>query len=108
MRGFDWTTGFNLSVKAYNIEYDEMKAEITIPVFGTDKKDIKIDKQTRWGHNTLSIQIPDTKLTDSRKLSFDAPEVYDVNNTKANIRDGLLYIHIPFREKSKPTAIEIT
>jgi len=108
MRKFDWTTGFDLSPYAYDIDYREDKAEITIPVFNADKKDIGIRPNTRGYKNILEISIPDTRLTKNRTLSFDAGEEYDIRKTKANVRDGMLFLHIPFKEKSKPISIEIT
>jgi len=40
---FDWTTGYDLDISAYEIEYREDKIELMIPVFGASKKDIKIN-----------------------------------------------------------------
>lgn len=108
MKKFDWTTGFSLHSKAYEIDYQEDKVELVIPVFNASKKDIEIKPFIYGRYNTLKISIPDTKLSESRELAFEAGEDYDVKKAKANVRDGMLFIHIPFREKSKPLSIEIT
>jgi HSP20 family molecular chaperone IbpA len=105
---FDWTTGFELDTKAYSVEVKEDKVELMIPVFNASKKDIKITHNVRWYNNLLIIEIPDTILSDSRKLEFGLAEEYEPRKAKANVRDGILYVYIPLKEKSKPSRIEIT
>jgi HSP20 family molecular chaperone IbpA len=107
-RQFDWTTGFDLDISAYEIEEHQDKIELLIPVFGASKKEIKITRHSGMIPDGINIEIPDTKLSKKRELLFRTDEGLELKKIKANVRDGILFIHIPFKEEVKPTSIEIT
>ncbi len=105
---FDWTSTFSLVPEPYYVEDTPDHVELTIPVSGVKKSDITIERNIHGYKNTLSIGIPDTILSEGRTLSFSVADKFNLKGTKANVRDGMLYVRIPRSEKSKPSRIEIT
>ena len=93
-----WTTDFALTPRAYASQEYEDKLELKIPIPGVKKKDIGLETSRRYKRNRLTITIPDTAISESRELMFDIGEDFDVKGATANVRDGILYIHLPRNE----------
>lgn len=98
--------GFIKQNPPYRIITKEDKLELMIAAPGVNKKS-DIDAVSHKYNNTLTIHLPQTDLANKRTLSFEIGDEYNVKGTKANVRDGIIYIHIPKHEESKPTKIEI-
>ena len=104
----DWTSGFELRPKPYTYIEHPDKLEVIIPVPGVKKMEIDLGIKPRYGKNNITVGIPDTQLSEKRDLEFVIGDDYDVKGTKANVRDGVLYMFIPMREENKPNKISIS
>jgi len=105
IKKFDWTTGFGLHPLSYSTEVHDDKLEFKIAVPGMTKKDIKLERNIHGYNNILTVFIPDEGIAEYRSFDFSVDDRYNLKKVKSNVRDGMLFIHIPLGEKAN---IEIT
>jgi len=93
-----FTSDFKLSSDSYKIYDRDDRVELNIQCAGLTKQDIQIKTRPykRRGCNSkLYVTLPDTPFSNSREFLFVVGEDYKIKDIKANVRDGILYIHIP-------------
>lgn len=91
----------NPHYKCDKTDKDGIKYEIDIP--GYDKDSVRISVES----NKLKISGD----LEGRDFVYSVPlsmSVYDLDKTKAEIKNGVLKLSIPYSEKSKPKSIEIS
>jgi HSP20 family molecular chaperone IbpA len=99
----------------YLVEDTGVTYEIAMP--GFTKDEVEIDTKVE-GKSFIFIKAEkpktDKKITSSLsirkkfdfKLTFDSSK-YDVQNTTATIKDGILYLFVPKQEESIPKRVKI-
>jgi len=117
-RPFDWDNGLSTSVGGPAVNVYETKDEyifqVELPGWKRDEVGINFESQTL----TLSGQH-ELAADDGRQYhrvegfygqftrSFTLPTVVDFDRVEAELKDGILTIHLPKREEAKPRQIEV-
>jgi len=103
-----WKTDWAISPTAYSVKEHDNRAEIQIPVSGVSKRDCHISHRY-WGkRGILTIEIPDTRISDSRTFQFEVGEGFTLKGARVNIRENVLYVYIPKKEGGKPTTKKVS
>jgi len=90
------------TVEAYNKDNGEEGISLYLALAGVSQDQVSVYHEG----NLLSIDIDSTNNTYStdkfkikEKLRFKANERYDLANTKVHLKDGLMKLDIPLKEK---------
>ncbi len=92
---------------------DEILLHVDMP--GVDRKDIKVNidngKLSLVGVRTIqtsgAVQWEDFGDVEYQRI-FSVPQSIDVNKVNAEMKEGVLSLHLPKSEAAKPRQIEIT
>ena len=58
--------------------------------------------------NQLTVEIPENDFTGKVKYVENFSSLLELSESKANLKDGVLTINIPYAESKKPKRIDIT
>lgn len=106
----DWTPSVDISET-------EGEYQIMAEIPDVKKDDVKITledgvltiqgqrKQAKEQHSTKYHRIERSYGSFAR--TFSLPDVIEVENVKAEFKDGVLHLHLPKSEKAKPKTIEV-
>ena len=100
------------------VDIFEDQAGITLradmPGVSRDSLDIRIDRDTLSIQGDASISTPENmeavhgEVRSTRyQRSFSLSGELDTDNVEANLKDGVLTLHIPRREEHRPRRIEV-
>lgn len=108
---FDWDKEFyrfnrwEKDMNPYSIKYDKENGKVIMShnILGIDKKDLSVTVKPKNGKNYLVISGKTVDEVTGKEYSvnsrFYISNDYDVDKMKAEARNGLVYITIPYKKE---------
>jgi HSP20 family molecular chaperone IbpA len=105
LNNFNCKESQNLSHN-FNFNYDDKSMSINIDVPGTLAQDIDVELQSSTVVKVLSTRKMNNSLSNYSSKHY-IPEVYDTENIKATLENGVLTLLFLKKDKSNKTATKI-
>jgi len=90
-----------------SIKSDEYGWEARVALPGFKKEEIKIHAGGNCLNITAETDDKDRDFLATQKRRVKVSDDADFENVKAKLEDGILYLHIPIKEKDEPKLISI-